>query len=215
MGRLPTRLVLTPEDTVEGTSVRWESAEQYSLSAPIIQVSCADLIDDEKMAGLKEVFKQWVQIDRENCDLVRKGLQRFRMPHSYRTNEAPPGSIVEVGLRAPEPEFMKRGIQTLAESAECVGGQLGNLDDPSGALRAALLVDHLTTKYPQIFANLPRWRGTRIPADLGTNVVQALNKFIEDQGGTPYLYRGIDEVQKALDNDPLVKRFLASKTGTK
>jgi hypothetical protein len=158
------------------------------------------------MAALKEVFKQWVQIDRENCDLVRKGLLRFRMPHSYRTNDAPPGSIVEVGLRAPEPEFMKRGIQTLAESAECVGGQLGSLDNLAGALRAALLVDHLTTKYPDIFANLPRWRGTRIPADLGTNVVQALNKFIEDQEGTPYPHRGIEEVQRALDNDSLVKR---------
>jgi hypothetical protein len=73
MGRLPKRLVLTPEDTVDGTSVQWESAEQYSLSAPIIQVSCSDLISDEKMGTLKEVFKQWVQIDRENCDLVRKG----------------------------------------------------------------------------------------------------------------------------------------------
>jgi len=79
---------------------------------------------------------------------------------------------------------------------------LGNLDNVAGALRAALLVDHLTTKYPDIFANLPRWRGTRIPADLGTNVVQALNKFIE-------------EVQRALDNDSLVKSFLAGKTGTK
>jgi hypothetical protein len=215
MGRLPNRLVLTPEDGTEGTSVGWESAEQYSLSAPIIQVSCIDLISDEKMATLKEVFKQWVQIDRENCDLVRKGLLRFRMPHSYRTNEAPPGSIVEVGLRAPEPEFIKRGIQTLAESAECVGGQLGNLDDPSGALRAAILVDHLTKTYPNVFANLPRWQGERIPADLGRIVVQALNRFLENQGGTPYLYRGIDEVQKALDNDPLVQRFLADKTDTK
>jgi hypothetical protein len=76
-------------------------------------------------------------------------------------------------------------------------------------------VDHLTKKHPDVFADLPRWRGERVPADLGRVVVQALNKFIEDQGGTTYMYRGIDEVQKALDNDPLVKRFLESKTGTK
>lgn len=215
MGRLPNRLVLTPEDTVDGTSVQWESAEKYSLSAPIIQISCTDLISDEKMGILKEVFKQWVQIDRENCDLVRKGLLRFRMPHSYRTNEAPGGGIVEVGLRAPESEFIKRGIQTLAECAECVGGQLGSLNDLSGALRAALLVDHLTKTYSDVFANLPRWQGVRIPADLGRIVVQALNRFLEEKGGTPYLYRGIDEVQKALDDDPLVQHFLTSMTGTK
>jgi hypothetical protein len=215
MGTLPNRLVLTPEDTAAGTAVQWESAENYSLSAPILQVSCADLISDEKMKTLREVFKQWVQIDRENCDLVRKGLLRFRMPHSYRTNEAPGGGIVEVGLRAPEAAFLRRGIQTLAESAECVGGQLGNLNDLPGALRAALLVDHLTKTYPDVFASLPRWRDTRIPADLGIVVVQGLNKLVEDQGGAPYLYRGLDELQKVFDSQPLVQRFLTSKAGDK
>jgi hypothetical protein len=212
MAKLPNRLVLTPQDTVDGLSVQWENAEAYSLSAPIIPVTCSDLISDEKIELLKHVFTQWVRVDRENCDLVRKGLLRFRMPASYRTNEAPPGNIVEAGVRAPEPEFMKRGIQTLAECAECVGGQLGQLDDLSGALRAALLVDHLTRKYSDLFANLPRWQGKRVPADLGMIVVQALNQFLEEKdGASPYRYRGIDEVQKALDNDSVVRRFLMSK----
>ena len=105
MGRLPNRLVLTPEDIVEGASADWTNGETFSLSAPIIQVSCYDLTSDETMNRLKEVFKSWVQIDRENCDLVRYGLLRFRNPYSYRVNEVPGGSVVEVGLAVPEPEF--------------------------------------------------------------------------------------------------------------
>ncbi len=211
MGKLPNRLVLTPEDTVEGTSVEWKNREEFSLSAPIIQVSCSDLISDEKMKLLKEVFKCWVQIDRENCDLVRYGLLRFRMPHSYRVNEAPGGGVIEIGLAVPESDFLNRGILTLAESAECIGGQLGRLGDLSGSLRAALLVDHLTRKYPQVFANLPRWRHERVPADLAMIVVNGLNKVVEGEERSSYLYRGLDEVQKALESYPLVQRFLANK----
>jgi hypothetical protein len=77
----------------------------------------------------------------------------------------------------------------------------------------ALLVDHLTKTYPDVFANLPRWQGERIPADLGRIVVQALNRFLEDQGGTPYLYKGIDEVQKALDNAPPGTAFSREQDG--
>jgi Domain of unknown function (DUF4365) len=141
MGKLPNRLVLTPEDTVEGASVDWKNLEEFSLSAPIVQVSCTDLVSGEKMKTLKEVFRCWVQIDRENCDFVRHGLLRFRMPHSYRVNEAPTGGTIEIGLAVAEPAFLDRGILTLAECADCIGGQLGRLGDLSGSLRAALLVD--------------------------------------------------------------------------
>ena len=213
MGRLPNRLVLTPEDIVEGTSVEWKNREEFSLSAPIIQVSCSDLTNDEKMKALKEVFKCWLQVDRENCDLVRYGLLRFRMPYSYRVNEGPGGGVTEIGLAIPEPEFLNRGILTLGESAECIGGQLGRLGDLSGSLRAALLVDHLTTKYPQVFANIPRWQHQRVPADLAMIVVQGLNKLVE--GGSSYFYRGIDEVQKALEEYPLVQHFLAGRADAK
>jgi hypothetical protein len=145
--------------------------------------------------------------------LVRYGLLRFRNPYSYRVNEVPSGSVVEVGLAVPEPEFLDRGIRTLAESAECIGGQLGRLGDLSGSLRAALLVDHLTGKYPQAFANIPRWQNERVPADLATIVVQGLNEVSED--GSGYLYRGLAEVQKALEEYPLLQRFLAERAVAK
>ena len=44
------------------------------------------------------------------------------MPPSYRVNQIPDGSIGELGNAMPEIEFLDRGILTLAEGAECLGG---------------------------------------------------------------------------------------------
>jgi hypothetical protein len=38
---------------------------------------------------LRKVFACWVEVDRENCNLIRQGLLRFRRPHAYRVNEKP------------------------------------------------------------------------------------------------------------------------------
>jgi hypothetical protein len=43
--------------------------------------------------------------------------------------------------------------------------------------------------------------------------VQGLNKVVE--AGSTYFYRGIDEVQKGLEEYPLVQRFLAGKADAK
>jgi hypothetical protein len=211
LGTLPDSLELTPEDTDEGSFVEWTSGKAFSLSAPIIRVALADLLDDEKLSTLRSVLEYWVRFDRENCDLLRYGLLRFRMPMSYRVNEIPrSGGIGEVGLSLPEnPELLNRGIVSLAEGAECIGGQLDRLGDRAGALRAALLVRHLQMRYDKAFANLPRWSGSSMPGDLGTKVVQRLNSIAEQMGpGPTYYYRGIDEVGKALEDIPLVKQFV-------
>jgi len=131
------------------------------------------------------------------------------MPVSYRVNEIPRSGIGEIGLaEPPEVAFLNRGIASLAEGAECIGGQLDRIGDRSGALRAALLVRYLQQKYGEAFGNLPRWAGGSMPGDLGTRVCQRLKSIAEQMGvGQPYFYRGIDEVAKTLENDPLVKRF--------
>jgi len=193
--------------------VEWKDGQDFSLSAPIIQVNCSDLMNDEKMKALKEVFKIWVQIDRENCDLIRYGLSRFRMPYSYRVNEAPAGGVIEIGLATPEEGLLDRGILTAAESAECIGGQLGRLGDLSGALRATLFVDHLLKTHRQLFEGIPRWRNG-IPADLAKIVVRALNEAVEGQEAS-YVCFGLYQVQKALDNYPLVQSFLERGARTK
>lgn len=204
LGKLPTRLVLTPED---GEFVQWVNGETFSLSAPIIRTSLEDLIDEQKMDQLHNVFQAWVRFDGENCDLIRQSLLSFRMPPSYRTNELPPGSICEVGYALPEPEFLERGILKLAESAECIGGQLFRQGDRAGGLRATLLVYHLWKTYPEVFKKSPRWTGS-LPGDMGMKICTELNDAVVDQENAPYVFRGLDQVGKALENDPVVSRFL-------
>ena len=78
LGNVPNRFVLTPEDQEDGEFVQWQNGETFSLSAPIIRVSLADLINDEIMNRLRGVFRRWVGFDRENCELISQGLLRFR-----------------------------------------------------------------------------------------------------------------------------------------
>jgi hypothetical protein len=210
MGKLPNRLVLKPGQEIDGKFIEWQNGEEFSLSAPIIQATIADLISAEKLDALEKVFKFWVQIDRENCDLARQGLLRFRMPPSYRVNQRPDGFVGEIGYAAPEAEFLDRGILTTAEGAECIGGQLARLGDLGGALRAALLVDHLRKNHDHLFKDLPRWSRVRLPGDLGMIICEGLNKALSEEGDSNYLYRGIEEIEKALDSNPLVKQFLAT-----
>jgi hypothetical protein len=212
LGYLPNRLVLRPKKTVKGKFVKWENGTDFSLSAPIIRATCTDLANGRVMKTLASVFQRWVGFDRENCDLLRQGLLRFRMPSAYSVNEIPNTGIGEMGLALPEPQFIERGILKLAESAECIGGQLFRRGDRAGTLRAALLVDHLRKSYGHILTKHPRWTGT-IPGDLGMLVCPAINEAAGYGDNPPSMYRGLSDIGKMLESNPVVERFLADSQG--
>jgi hypothetical protein len=207
LGLVPGRLELKPEISKEGKTPAWSGAEGVSLSAPIVEVTMADLMDKSRMEELKTVFECWVVFDRENCDLMRQGLLRFRMPYEYSTNEVPNRSLIEVGVSMPDPKLLERGILALAESAECIGGQLGKLGDRAAALRAALLVRQLQNSHPELFNQHLRWQ-SGFPGDLGSLVCEGLRTLLNSDRNPPYQYEGLDAVETALESDELVKRFL-------
>ena len=204
---LPDRLELRPEDKDDGSFVEWTNGTEFSLSAPILRITLSDLLDDGTMARLRDAFTKWVRLDRENCDLRRHGLLRFRMPASYRVNEPPSESIGEMGNAAPELSQIDLGILTAAEGAECIGGQLGRTGDRAAALFAALFVDHLQRTYPSFFQGKLRW-GVRLPGDLGRIVCEGLNRALRRRRRGQYLYEGIEAVVKALLHDKRVAAFL-------
>jgi hypothetical protein len=208
LGALPNRLELTLSDKEYAESVGWIDGTQFTLEAPIIKVSLADLVDEEKMATLRQVFEFWVRADRENCDLLRRGLYRFRMPLPYRVNELPNESVVEAGNAAPQGEFLNRGILTLAEDAECLGGQLYRLLDRQGALKALLLVSHLRQRYADVFQNQLRWNQATLPGELGAVVSKALNEAVLDEQEPRDELEGIRKIDEAIEANPIVRRFL-------
>jgi hypothetical protein len=203
-GHLPDRLELYPEDIELGGVANWEDGKSFPLSAPILRVTLEDLINEETMLSLREVFTRWVEIDRENCALRRMGLFRFRNPDSYKVNQIPGLSIVEMGNAEPDLAHLRPGILTTAESAECIGGQIGRKGDRMGALLATLLIDHLQSKYPDVFEKEVRWR-TGIPGDLQTIVLRGL---YEKLPGSSSLYDGLKTVMSELRAVPIVKQFL-------
>ena len=163
------------------------------------------------MEDLRAVFQRWVEFDRQNCDLVRFGLPRFRMPARYRVNEIPVGSgITELSFSS-EPEFLKRGMTTLAEVAEYIGGHLYNTNDTSGSIKAALLVRHVLEKYPAVFEDLPRRSGDgALPGVLGLVVEKQLNALAERLGfGPAYTHLGVDTIAKSLEGGQLVREFVS------
>jgi hypothetical protein len=205
IGTLPSYLELNPGIGSSGSFTQWENGSSFSLSAPVIEVGLDDLIDKDRMEKLRDVFSCWVQLDRENCDRVRQGLRRFRMPDAYEVNALPKTGFGEVTLGLPEARFLKPGLLRLAEALECIGGQLGQSGDREFALEAALLLDQIQSKHPELFEGNPFWRH-RVPGELNQVVVIPLNKAL---GDTPsYHYAGFDTVKKNLWNDPLIRKYL-------
>jgi hypothetical protein len=206
MGQVPDSLELTPGSGKEGQMVQWTSASSYSLSAPIIEATLADLNNDDRMASLRTVFRHWVRLDRENGDRVRQGLLRFHMPPSYAVNEIPSSGIGIQQLAHASPDLILRGLHSLGEAVECIGGQLAQ-KDPELALKAALLLDRLQSQYPDAFKDDPLFR-FRVPAFLGQFVTSRLNQAI---GGNSYRYAGLEEVERRMAADSLIATYLAER----
>jgi hypothetical protein len=193
--------------TLRLTAGTGPAGSNFSLSAPVIEAGIGDLTDDNRLRTLKEVFSRWVDFDRENCDLVRQGLPRFRMPNSYVTNELPT-ELLEAGLAASaERDVVDRGLLRLAEALECLGGFLGNMGDRAFALEAAMLLDRIQKEHASVFSGKP-YLQKRVSGLLGQIVNRLLNKALEQPEGGP-VYAGLEAVEKAIMDIPVVQRYLA------
>ena len=118
---LPDHLDLLPEIRADGTFVEWRTI-QFSLSAPILEISISDFLAETTMAARRQVFKQWVALDRSKPRSGSTGPTRFRMPASYRVNEDPSQSFGEMGNAVPELQHMARGVLTGPSALNALAG---------------------------------------------------------------------------------------------
>ena len=139
--RLPSSLTLTTGEVGEGECLSaLNKANELSLSAPILEISLEDSLDERRMSSCRDVLRDWTRVDRRNLDLRAAGLLRFQMPHRYRTNERPPAVWVEHGNLEPDRAQMAGALERLVETVDCVGHQLFVAKDRKAALYAALLL---------------------------------------------------------------------------
>jgi hypothetical protein len=204
LGPLPTCVELSPGHGHKGDFDCCAELPTCSLSAPILQISLSDLTDDVRMRQLRDVFAYWVGLDRDNCELVRAGLLRFRRLFSYETNKAP-STNTQLDLSYVDNDILKRGLLRLAEAIECIGGQLAHpyRGNYTFGLEAALLLDRIQNEFPEVFEDNHFWN-TRIPGAMNHYVITRLRQL----HGTGYHYSGLDAVEAALANVPLVQKYL-------
>jgi hypothetical protein len=158
------------------------------------------------MEQLRGVFAYWVGLDRDNCELVRTGLLRFRRPGSYTTNELP-STNSQLDLLYADDEILKCGIFRLAEALDCIGGQLANRGNLQFGREAVVLLDRIRKEFPGAFDGNPFWNA-RIPSPMmDTYVVQRLSRHTD---GASYHYSGLDAVEEAFAEIPLVQKYLQS-----
>ena len=72
-------------------------------------------------------------------------------------------------------------------------------------LEAALLLDRIQKEFPGAFAGKQFWQD-RVPGWLGFYVVSQLGDALGQTGG--YYYSGLDAVENAFADIPLVKKYL-------
>ncbi|MBP6010600.1 MAG: hypothetical protein KBA31_00085 [Alphaproteobacteria bacterium] len=199
----PTKLVLKPGEDGEGTFHEWQGTEEFSLSAPILDVALADLMDAEKLKHFGTVLQFWIGVDRSNCDLRRMNVTRFRRPAQYSTNVVPSGGRAEIGLlRKPT----DAAILTLVEIVDCVGHQLAKRGDRKAGVLAALLIRHLLTSMDKSVREKDgRWP-LAVSGFLGAMNIE-LNSGVEPAGGWNEC---LDKIGHRFEQDVDVGRFIST-----
>jgi hypothetical protein len=85
-GALPDSLELVPEDGSQGKSTQWSDGTVFSLSAPIIDRTIAELLNDDIWAEARSVIDFWLQAEQRNLARFTMSVPVFSMPSDYETN---------------------------------------------------------------------------------------------------------------------------------
>ena len=174
---------LIPGDGNAGRCTQWEASAAFSLSAPILNFTVAEALDEAFQQHAKSVLEYWISVDDCNRHQVRTGLLQFAMPPYYVTNEVPTATgVVIQGKGTADPSELGLAIQRIADQLAWITGQLFNREDLAGALRGALLFRHLFPGTPPLDSML-----------LLNTITHQLR--LQDRG---YLLAGIEEIDRRL-----------------
>ncbi len=177
---LPKRLELIPGLGTEGRPVEWIDGTRFSLSAPIIEASILETLDDDFVKRAKAVLQFWIDIDLENLDRLRSGVLNFKVPHSYSTGECKVRGWAIQGVNRAEKYAVEEGIARLRNSLDWVSDQLYKQGDLPGAIRGMLLLRHLYWSDYHSPASL--YNGEEIGELLGKKTLGWMNQVVDELG---------------------------------
>jgi hypothetical protein len=180
---MPESLTLIPEDSTQGRSTQWGEGSEFSLGAPILNLTVTDFLDDDMWRRSRDVIDSWLRAEELNLARVIMGLPTYSMPYEYETNVVPDGGVVlQWNTREEGIELVRK---TLGEILPWLAEAFRRQPDTRGMVRTALLLRHLFSA------------DDRTPM-IGAPFVQTeLNKAL---GLRPeYVFEGVDMMSKALD----------------
>jgi len=179
---LPDRLELVPTTDEEGRCTQWQGSTTFSLSAPVLDATIQQLLDDGFHRQAWEVLRSWIGFDLENLARIRAGIHSFRMPDQYTTNMTNFRAWVTQGItKAPD---LASAMEHVKESVAYLSSQLNRKGDLAGAVRCAMLLRY--------FFKSDTSGGTH-DADLHSTI----NKLI--RGDQDYLFTGVDSLNAMID----------------
>ncbi len=180
---LPSHLELVPTSDPDGKCTQWEGGSTFSLSAPVLDASLEQLLDDKFHRQAWEILRFWIDIDLENLARIKAGIHSFKMPDRYSTNAIDPSAWVTQGInKAPDLDL------AMDHAKECVAylsTQLHRRGDLPGAVRCAMLLRHF------------------FGSDTGGEVHDAhlhtaINKRVRRDKS--YLFAGVDSLNEMIDD---------------
>jgi hypothetical protein len=142
MPPLPDRLELTPTIDVDGYCREWQGGSSFSLSAPILDASVQDFLDDGFHRKARGVLQSWIARDQENLQRIRAGLYTFNVPYQYHTNRTETWGSLGGGIN--EAESLAPAMAWLKESLAWISSQLYRKNDLLGATHCAILLRYLS-----------------------------------------------------------------------
>jgi hypothetical protein len=183
----PERLELVPGSGPIGKATEWKDGSTFDLSAPILDFTMQDMLDDAFMKRAKAVLRFWIEeVELENLRRMRAGVLNFKLPYSYRTGESgTEGGWVIQGVNRAGGAAVDRAVALLREPLDWASDQLFTLGDLLGGIRGMLLLRQLY------------WDDTHAPRALGLPS-RELNALF-DSTQASYHYEAIDSLGAMLD----------------
>lgn len=183
-GALPESLELVPEEGSQGLCTQWSEGTKFSLSAPIVDRTINELLDDSVWAEVQSVIDLWLQEEQRNLARFTMRVPMFSMPYNYETNNANlTGGTVFQGSSLPH---RLDGVRaSLGEMLPWLAQSYLYQRDLRGAARAALLLRYL----------FPKYEGTGTPN--APFVQSAINEALNLKPA--YVFEGVDQLSRRLD----------------
>lgn len=114
---------------------------EYLLGPPIVQLTVAELVDEDSIQRMRAVLQAWLELDYRNVIKQEIGLRTVELPMRYRTGEIPEVTSKLEMASAPE-HARAAGERTVVETLRWLVTPWVNDGDYRGALLGLLLLRH-------------------------------------------------------------------------